>query len=697
MTPEKQEDRAIAERIEELRSAIREHQHRYYILDEPTISDAEFDVLFRELQALEEEHPALRSDDSPTVRVGGFISERFEKTQHPMPMLSLGNAFSQDDLVAWRERIKRLLTEDQQADLAYVVEPKFDGLTVVLHYENGRFTLGATRGDGLYGENITPNLRTVQSIPLQIPAAFAPTRQVADMRHDLRPPTRLVVRGEAYVDKADFEAFNKQRGAEEGRTYANPRNFAAGSLRQLNSAISAQRPLKAWIYQALILEGVEKPPTTHWESLAYLKALGFPICAENQRFGDDEFDALLARIAEWDTLRHDLPYEVDGIVIKVDSLAMQEQLGFTGKDPRWAIAYKFAAEEVITKLLDIVVKVGRTGALTPNAVLEPVEVSGVTVQAATLHNEDYVRDLDIRVGDTVVVVRAGEVIPKVLRPLPELRSGDEVPWEMPTVCPACGQSVVRNAEEAATYCVNSACPARLVRLVEHFVSRGAMDIEGFGFKQAELFVQKGFIRDLADIYYLPWEKIAELEGYKEKRLEKLRNGIEESKQRPVSRLLTGLGIRFVGSTVAELLMKKLFSLEKLMAADEETLAEIDGIGPKIAESVVQFFALEPNRALVDKFASAGVRIEDEIVEQEVESGTKPFDGLTFVITGTLPSMSRDEAKAFIEAHGGKTTGSVSKKTSYLLAGEKAGSKLAKAEALDIPILSEEALRALATG
>ena len=687
-----QEERPVSKRIDDLRSAIREHQHRYYILDEPSVSDAEFDVLFRELQALEEEHPELRSDDSPTVRVGGFISERFEKTQHPAPMLSLGNAFNEEDLVAWRERVKRLLTEEQYTELAYVVEPKFDGLTVVLHYENGRFTLGATRGDGEFGETITPNLRTVQSIPLQIPSGFASTDFAPDGQP---PPTRLVARGEAYVDTADFEAFNEKQAAQEERTYANPRNFAAGSLRQLNSATSAGRPLKTWVYQALILEGVDEPPLSHWESLAYLKALGLPICDDIRRFEDADFEALLAHVAAWDTLRHELPYEIDGIVIKVDSLAMQEEMGFTGKDPRWAIAYKFAAEEAVTKLLDIVVKVGRTGALTPNAVLEPVEVGGVTVQAATLHNEDYVRELDIRIGDTVVIKRAGEVIPKVMRPLPELRVGNEMPWAMPTICPTCGQGVARNDEEAATYCINSACPARLVRLVEHFISRGAMDIENFGFKQAELFVEAGFVQDLADIYYLPWEQIAELEGYKEKRLDNLRAGIEESKSRPVNRLLTGLGIRFVGSTVAELLMATYIGLDELMTADQEALAEIEGIGPKIAESVVQFFALEPNRVLVQKFASAGVRIADEKRAQPSDVGPQPFADLTFVITGTLPNMSRDDAKAFIEAHGGKTTGSVSKKTSYLLAGEKAGSKLTKAQALEVPVLSEDALRVLA--
>jgi len=431
------------------------------VLDEPAVSDAEFDVLFRELQQLEADNPELQSDDSPTIRVGGVVSDRFEKTQHPTPMLSLANAFAADDLQAWRERMKRLLSEEQEAELAYVV---------------------ATRGDGEYGENITSNLRTVRSIPLQIPISTSDT---------LSPPARLVVRGEAYVDLADFDAFNQLRAEQEERTYANPRNFAAGSLRQLDSTTTAARPLKTWVYQTLILEGEAEPPTSHWDSLAYLRRFGLPICPDVKRFTDAEFEALIEYVEGWADRRAQIPYEIDGIVIKVDSLEMQAELGFTGKDPRWAIAYKFAAEEVVTKLLDIVVKVGRTGAITPNAILEPVQVGGVTVQNATLHNEDYVRDLDIRVGDQVIVLRAGEVIPKVVRPLVDLRTGAEKVWQMPQHCPDCGQDLARLEGESATYCENSACPARMARSVEHFVSRSAMDVDGFGTKQAELFVEEG--------------------------------------------------------------------------------------------------------------------------------------------------------------------------------------------------------------
>ncbi len=674
------------ERIESLRASVRYHQHRYYVLDDPALGDAEFDALFRELQRLEAEHPELASPDSPTVRVGGLIAERFEKVQHPAPILSLANAFGPEDMHTWRERLRRLLPEDEQAKLAYVVEPKFDGLTIVLHFENGRFVLGATRGDGEVGENITPNLRTVRVLPLTIPV-------VAQNGVDkIRPPARMVVRGEAYVTVADFDAFNRSQEEEGERTYANPRNFAAGSLRLLDSSISARRPLRLWAYQILLLEGVDDPLLTHWESLAYLKTLGLPVADQVRRFSDDQFDELVAYLAQWHDLRARLPYELDGMVVKVDSLAHQERLGFTGKDPRWAVAYKTGGEEAATKLLDITVKVGRTGAVTPNAVLEPVAIGGVTVSAATLHNEDYIRDLDIRVGDTVLIKRAGDVIPKVLRPLPELRNGSEQPWQMPTVCPVCGQVLVRPEGEVATYCVNNACPEQLMRKVEYFVGKGALDIVGFGARQAELFVESGFIHDLADVFDLPWETIAEMEGYGEKRLENLQAGIEAAKTRPAARLLTGLGIRFVGSVVAEIVMAAYPDLPTLMAADVESLSAIEGVGPKIAASLVDFFALEPNRLLIDKFARLGVRMTGD--EQLVAGDANlPFAELTFVITGTLPTMSRDEAKAYIEARGGKVTGSVSAKTDFLLAGEKAGSKLAKAQKLGVAIIDEDALTA----
>jgi DNA ligase (NAD+) len=501
-----------------------------------------------------------------------------------------------------------------------------------------------------------------------------------------------VVRGEVYVEKADFTRFNEAQVAQGVKSYANPRNFAAGSLRQLDSSISAARPLKLWVYQTLIVEGSEVP-ASHSEGLDLMRRLGLPVCPDMGLFDDANFDDLAAYVQAFGERRHQLPYEVDGCVIKVDSLAMQERLGFAGKDPRWALAYKYAGVEAVTKLLDIVINVGRSGAVTPNAVLEPVNVTGVVVKAATLHNEDYVRDLDIRIGDQVVIKRAGEVIPKVLRPLPELRTGEEREWVMPAACPDCGQPLVRPPGEAATYCINSACPRQLVRAVEYFVSRGAMDVDTFGIKQAELFVGKGYIKDLADIYHLPWEEIRELEGYGDKKVEKLQAGIEASKARPVHRLLTALGIRFVGSVVAELLMSRYNSLFDLMDAPQTDLNAIEGIGPRIAESVCEWFQLEPNRELIRKFAAAGVQVAEERKVPPPASAL-PLAGKTFVVTGTLPAFSREEAQDFIKTHGGKVAGSVSSKTSYVVVGEAAGSKLTKAQELGIPTISEEELRAM---
>ena len=674
-----------AGKIEKLRNAISHHQYRYYVLDEPEISDAEFDSLFRELQSLEERHPDLRDPNSPTVRVGGAVADRFKKVRHQVSVLSLANAFGEEDLHRWRERLLRLLPEEEHSRLGYVVEPKFDGLTVVLQFDDGRFTLGATRGDGEVGEDITPNLRTVHQLPLQIPVPEA------NGRGEIQPPQRLILRGEVYVEENDFLSFNQEQVEKGERTYANPRNFAAGSLRLLDSSISAGRPLKLWTYQIFVEDGLEDRPGSHWDSLEHLRAYGFPVCDESKRFGDDAWEDLIEFVGSWHELRTKLPYELDGMVVKVDLLSQQEQLGFTGKDPRWAVAFKTSGEEATTKLLDIGVKVGRTGAVTPSAVLEPVPIGGVTVQAATLHNADYIEELDIRIGDTVLVKRAGDVIPKVLRPIKELRDGAERTWKMPGACPSCSERLERPPEEAATYCVNNACPDQLVRKVEYFVSRGAMDIVGMGSKQAELFVEEGHVRTLADIYRLPWEEIEKIEGYGEKRIENLRHGVEESKARGATRLLTALGIRFVGSVVAELVMANFRSLQDLMSADLETLSEIEGIGPKIAEAIVSYFSLEPNRALVQSFADLGVDLTMPDRGRGDDAGDLPYLGKTFVLTGTLPTLSRAEAKERIEAGGGKVTGSVSSKTDYLLAGEKAGSKLKKAQQLGVPILSEHEL------
>jgi DNA ligase (NAD+) len=663
-----------AQRIEELRKLIRYHSYRYHVLDDPIISDSAYDTLYRQLQELEAAHPALVTPDSPTQQVGGEIREELGAVEHPQPMLSLSNAFNPEELRAWRDRFVRLLPEGHQ-EPAYVVEPKIDGLTVVLHYTGGVFSLGATRGDGLHGEDITINLRTVRALPLRIPVTDGPP-----------VPRRLVVRGEAFMPIDAFEAFNREQAAAGKRTYANPRNTAAGSLRVLDSSVTASRPLRLYCYQVVELEGGESLES-QWQALNYLRALGFPVSDQNRKFTD--FDQVLAHCLAWEAVREGLNFEADGLVIKIDDLATQQRLGAVGNAPRWAIAYKYPPQEAVTRLRRIVVNVGRTGSLTPGAELEPVRVGGVTVSNATLHNADYVRERDIREGDMVVVKRAGEVIPQVLAPVLEMRPADTRPWQMPTRCPVCGEPVERPEGEVAYYCVNAACPAQLVRAVEHFVSRGAMDIEGFGIRQAELFVAKGYLRNVADIYYLTAEQLLPLEGFGEKKVANLLAAIEASKARPPARLLAALGIRGVGATVAQLLMAHLGSLEALASASPEQLEQIPGIGPILAASVVDWFARKTNRTVLDKLKDAGVQTAATTAQA---AGPQPLQGLTFVITGTLPTLSREQAREFIQAHGGQVTGSVSSRTDFLLAGEKAGSKLAQANRLGVRILDEATLR-----
>ncbi len=681
----------VAERLETLRKAISYYAYRYYVLDDPAVSDAEYDAVWRELAELETEHPELVTPDSPTQRVPGAAAERFVKVRHPSPILSLANAFTLEELVAWRDRFMKLLPAGDQARVQYVVEPKIDGLTVVLHYENGQFVLGATRGDGEVGEEITANLRTVKALPLRIP--ISPSPVATGEGPGVGVPSRLIVRGEAYVPIADFERFNAAQRATGERTYANPRNFAAGSLRQLDARNTAGRPITLWLYQIVAIEGVDAPPT-QWAALDTLRSLGFPV--ESRRWLFDDFDKLIEHCVAWgQTERPNLPYEADGLVIKINDFALHERLGFVGKDPRWAIAYKYPAEEAVTRLLDIKIKVGRTGTLNPYAVLEPVQVGGVTVSSATLHNEDYIRDLDIRVGDTVAIKRAGEVIPQVLRPLVELRTGEERAWQMPDRCPACGEAAVRVEGEAAWYCVNSACPAQLVRGVEHFVSRGALEIAGFGIKQAELFVELGFIRDLADVFYLDPQRLLELEGFGEKKVGNLMAAIEASKTRPPARLLIALGIQGVGEVVAEDLMGHYDALDALAAAPVEELQSIPGIGPILAQSIADWFSQAPNRRVVEKLKTAGVTTTQVKAEAKAEVEGQPLAGLTFVITGTLPTMSRDAAREFVKTYGGKVTDSVSKNTSYLVAGEAAGSKLQKAIQLGVSVIDEAQLMQMA--
>lgn len=679
-------DPALLARAAALRRALNYYAYRYFVMDDPVVSDAEYDTLLNELARLEAAHPELSAPDSPTRRVGGAIADRFVKVRHPQPMLSLSNAFEIAELRAWRDRLLRLLPENTAAGLAYVVEPKIDGLTVVLHYEEGRFVLGATRGDGSEGEDITANLRTVRGLPLMIPVDTAGVEPA---------PGRLVVRGEAYVTVADFERFNAQQEAQEGRTYANPRNFAAGSLRQLDAGITAGRPLRLWAYQVVAIEN-GPALATQWEALDYLRQLGFPVVAlgATTRLFDD-FEQLVDYVVAFENLRQTLPYETDGLVIKVNHLALHEELGAVGKEPRWATAYKYPAREAVTRLLDIAVNVGRTGTINPYAVLEPVAVGGVIVRNATLHNADYITDRDIRIGDYVAVKRAGEVIPQVLRPLVELRTGTEQVWTIPTHCPVCGEPIQRAPDEVAYYCVNSACPAQLVRGIEHFVSRGAMDIEGFGIRQAELFVQLGLVRSLAGIYYLHEheETLLGLEGFGDKRVQNLLSAIEASKERPFVRLLTALGIRGVGSVVAATLAGHFGSIDALMGARAEDFEQISGIGPVLAANVVDWFSHEPNRQVVERLRAAGVTLAVPAAAVTT-AAAQPLMGLTFVITGTLPGMSREEAKTLIESHGGKVTDTVSKKTSYLLRGENPGSKVDKAARLGVAEIDQAGLLAL---
>jgi DNA ligase (NAD+) len=671
-------DEQIRKRVEALRKAINYHNYRYYVLDSPEISDEEYDALMRELRRLEEQYPELITPDSPTQRVGGQPAEKFQKVQHPVPMLSLQDVFSEEELRAWRDRVYRLLTPEEISRLQYVVEPKIDGLTVVLHYDNGVFVLGATRGDGVTGEDVTANLRTVKSLPLRIPV----------VEGSIDAPPRLVVRGEAYISKEDFEKLNREQEARGERTFANPRNAAAGSIRQLDPRVTARRPISLWVYQVVLVEGHEI--RTQWEALDYLRKLGFPVNPLNRLFKD--FDEMAQYCVSWESEKEKLPYEADGLVIKINDFAIQQKLGSVGNAPRWAVAYKYQTQEEVTHLLDIRVNVGRTGVLTPYAVLEPVQIGGVTVSKATLHNYDYIKEKDIRIGDLVVVVRAGEVIPQVVRPVKEARTGEEKIFKMPDRCPVCGELVVRPEGEVAYYCINAACPAQLARKIEHFASRGAMDIEGLGEKQADLFVAKGLVHDVADLYYLDGDKLLELEGFGKKKVQNLLSAIEASKDRPLWRLINALGIKFVGEEVAKILADRYHSIDALMSTSEEELQAIPGIGPKIAKSIVDWFSRERNRKVIEKLRKAGVRMKEE-EEKAEEAAPMPLEGLTFVITGTLP-LPRSEVKELIEENGGRVTDSVSRKTSYLVVGESPGSKLDKARKLGVPTISFEELQEL---
>lgn len=670
----------IKKELADLRREINYHLYRYHTLNDPIISDAEYDRLMNRLRELEAEHPELVTPDSPTQRVGAAPLDSFEKVTHPVPMTSLGNAFNDEDMHNWLARVGRLLPEGVTvADLDFVVEPKIDGLAIALTYENGLLVRGATRGDGITGEDVTANVRTIARVPLRIPAT--PNGPPA--------PARIEVRGEVYMPISAFNRFNQQQLEQGEKVFANPRNAAAGSLRQLDSAITARRPLALFSYAIGYVEGAEIH--TQHQALDYLRSLGFPVNPDILHTGN--FQEVLTYIHTWMERRDTLDYDVDGVVVKINRFDLQQQLGIVGNAPRWAIAYKFPAREATTKLLEIKTNVGRTGQITPYANLEPVNIGGVTVRQATLHNFDDLLKKDIREGDTVVVKRAGDVIPQVVKPILDLRPPNTRPYRPPTRCPACHEPAVRFGDEVALFCINAACPAQLVRQVEYFVSQTAMDIEGFGIKIAEQLVREGFIKDIADIYFLTREQLLGLEGFADKKADNLLQAIEASKQQPFERFLIGLGIRYVGSGVARLITAQFPSIDALQQATREELEAVEGVGPRIAESVVEWFSRPGNQQLINKFRQTGVQMATA-GGPETGKESRPLAGLTFVITGTLPTWSRDQAKAFIEQHGGKVTGSVSKKTSYLLVGEKPGSKLAKAQTLGVAILDEDGLKKL---
>jgi len=665
-------------RYEELKEQVHLHNYRYHVLDAPLISDAEYDRLLNELKALEAAHPDWITSDSPTQRAGAPPLDRFEKVGHPAPILSLSNAFGAEDARAWFERIKKL--DERVAEASFTVEPKIDGLSVVLHYRGGLFVQGATRGNGEVGEDITANLRTVKSIPLRIPVdSKAP-----------QPPPYIVVRGEAFIEIEDFDKLNQQLEEAGAKTYLNPRNTAAGSLRQLDPTLTASRPLTLLVYQIVYAEGGQVP-TSQWETLAYLRALGFPVTDVARRF--DNLEDAIAYTKTFQVRRDELPYETDGMVIKIDDLDLAADLGIVGKDPRGATAFKFPSREVTTTLEDIRVNVGRTGVLTPYAVLEPVEIGGVNVERATLHNFDFIAEKDIRVGDRVLVKRAGEVIPYVIGPVVDARTGVEKPYQPPETCPACGQPVEHFADEVAWYCVNAACPAQLIRNVEHFVSRGAMDIVGLGIRIVEQLIAEGLVRDVADLFTLEKEQLLALEGFAEKKAENLLDALEQAKGQSLNRTLNALGIRGVGEVMATDLARHYSDLDALSKATVDELQEIEGVGPNIAEAIVDWFSREQNVNLLKKLKAAGVwPISDQVTVGN--EGPGALSGMTFVVTGTLANFTRDGIKEFIQSHGGKVVGSISKNTDYLVLGENPGSKLAKAQSLDVKIISEEGLREL---
>ena len=649
-------------RIEELINLINYHNEKYYNQDSPEIEDFEYDNLMKELIKLEEENPELKRNDSPSNRVGGKPLDKFEQVVHKIPMLSLSNAYSWEDLKDFDSRVR----EAVGSDVEYVVEFKIDGLSVGLNYNNGIFESGATRGNGIVGENITKNLMTIKNIPLNI-----------DEKGE------LTVRGEVYISKKDFEEINKIQEEQDQPLYANPRNLAAGSLRQLDSKLTAKRPLDIFIFN---LEDINsKQFKTHSESLEYLKQLGFHVSPEFKVF--KTMDEIIEYIKYWTEHREDLGFGIDGMVIKVNNLAQREQMGYTAKSPRWAIAYKFPAERKETKLLDIVVEVGRTGTITPTAVLEPIRLAGTTVSRATLHNEDYINEKDIKINDTVLVQKAGDIIPQVVEVIKEKRTGEEIEFKMPEECPVCGEPTVRLEGEAAVKCINISCPAQIRRGIIHFASREAMDIDGLGESIITLLLKQDLIKDISDLYYLKKEQISVLERMGDKSATNLINAINKSKENDLWRFINGLGIKLIGTKAAKILASEFKDLDKLMNATEQELINLEEFGQTMADSVVEFFKEEKNISVIEKLKEAGVNTK--LIESDDEDIPKIFEKMKIVLTGTLPTLKRNDAKEMIEKRGGKATSSVSKSTSFVLAGEEAGSKLTKANDLGIKVIDEE--------
>ncbi|MGA8533528.1 MAG: NAD-dependent DNA ligase LigA [Candidatus Tumulicola sp.] len=662
----------VAERAAALRAQIEEANHRYYVLDDPAIADAEFDALLRQLIDLETAHPELRTPDSPTQRVGAPASDRFAQYLHARPMLSLANASSEDELRAFDERARKLAG----GAVGYVCELKIDGLAVALDYDGDVLVRGGTRGDGRVGEDVTLNLRTVRTIPLRL----LQTRRV---------PAFIEVRGEVYLRKSDFERLNASREAAGLATFANPRNTASGGVRQLDPALTAQRRLSFFAYQIASAKGGAAEKPTQWDALRYLETLGFPVNPNVRRA--EAIDGVIAFCREWEMRRDELDYEIDGVVVKIDDVAVQEKLGTVARDPRWAIAFKFKAREARTKLTSIVVTVGRTGTLTPNAVLDAVRIGGVTVRSATLHNAAYIASNDIRIGDTVVVTRAGDVIPRVVGPVTAERSGKERVFRMPDRCPVCGSDVDHPPGEALSRCTNVSCPAQMYERLRHFASRGAMDIEGLGDVLAEQLTQRGLVRDISGVYALDAPALLGLERMGEKSVAKLLHAIAASKKRGLGHLLNGLGIRFVGEQTAQILADDFGSLDAIASAGEDELRQSEGIGPEVAGSVHLFFKQPANRETIERLRAAGVEMTAPKRKRAVAGA---LTGKTFVLTGTLPGLTREQAGEMIVAAGGKVTGSVSKKTDYVVAGDDPGSKYAKAQQLGIAILDEAGLHAL---